>query len=426
MVSELRCLLIIVAILVYSFVPSSRIATAQPELPSRLDIGMYITVESGRVAAYRDPSFRSEEVIRLYWRMLAVVIDGPYENDGTLWWLAFFPEGTTGYIAEMDSGRYLIRPATLIDASPDLAEIIDSSIEAGGQGIDLLKLVTELVANAGKVSPLQLLCGTIDLETLMMRLDEDPDPDTQTAGQWAKDLCTLIGLLIRDPVTIGIEMDQVFGLSERVLWGIVKHGDTSHTLTCDLFYSHMCEHVVPDNGDSDSTIPSLPFATQTAISDAVSVLFTQTAVAAEATSIATTATQEYAAANPTPTPRPDPEQDPVYVAEQWSYAIGTLDVATAGNHTCEAYSTDVRDSLMTAKLLLGAFSLGTLGYGEELIDWSDVEFTLVQQTSTTAVVHVEGRYVPIVGDADYMNDNLNMVYENGRWKICQSADEYGD
>jgi len=235
------------------------------------------------------------------------------------------------------------------------------------------------------------------------------------------------------PYTLSVSTSGYFMNLDLDVSTSASNYDASAPLPADqTYYWRVTAHLQDETSVSsygkfatiESAAPNEPITsdpTEAAVADAVSALFTQTAVAAQAP---TQQSPTPAPQTPTHTATPQPGQDPVSVAREWANAIGELDVWSAGESTCEAYAADVRESLTTAKLLIGLLSLGTLG-NEALIDWSGVEFTLIQSTPTTATVHVEGMYVPIVGESEYLNENMPLVYESGRWKVCQSSDDFG-
>jgi hypothetical protein len=172
---------------------------------------------------------------------------------------------------------------------------------------------------------------------------------------------------------------------------------------------------------SAAAVPvSGPRASETAIANAISGLFTATAIAAA------TATQ-FAAHNPSPVPAtstPDPEQDPAYAARTWLAAFLSSDGAALGRYTCRARAEEVSDTAAINGVLMGGVSvlLGLTAPGQTFsIDISHVTFTVTEQNAARALVHSQGEAQIAVGgqfqtgsaDGDFL-----MIYEDERWKWC--------
>lgn len=158
-------------------------------------------------------------------------------------------------------------------------------------------------------------------------------------------------------------------------------------------------------------------ATETAIAVAVNSLFMQTAVAA-------TSTTEFAINNPTLVPTPEPRQDPLYVAQLWVDAAARLDTETVVQYTCQANREAIRNQMIRLGTMLGlgnifsqAMSQGTLN-----IDLSRVTFTLVEQSSSLARIHIQGEIATTAGayyNTTRINRTVPLIFENNMWKLCE-------
>lgn len=110
--------------------------------------------------------------------------------------------------------------------------------------------------------------------------------------------------------------------------------------------------------------------------------------------------------------------DPSAVAEEWFEAMTTIDSAKAMRLTCRQY----RDDIETFGLLVGA-SLFIVEMEPDNVeaDISDVTFSVIEQTSNTAVVNIKGDVFFSIHGAptyDYINLNLFLLKEDGNWKVC--------
>lgn len=158
-------------------------------------------------------------------------------------------------------------------------------------------------------------------------------------------------------------------------------------------------------------------ATQTALVDTVARLF-------EGTTVAGTATREFALTNPAPTATSDPDQDPAEAARRYLTAALSADGAALARYTCARDAEAMGMGGAFLSMLFGsanAFLSGIVPGAEMSIDLSDVTFTVTSQSGSQATVETYGEMTVVIGGAfqkQPVDGFVNLIYEGGRWRQC--------
>ena len=163
-------------------------------------------------------------------------------------------------------------------------------------------------------------------------------------------------------------------------------------------------------------------ATDAAVAEAVNMLFTQTAVA-HATAIV------FSAAYPSPVPTEDPDQDPAYAARLCFSAFYQNDPAVVARYTCDQQLEQTSENMFWMGLLTGGLQgfFGQLIPGVDVgvgVDTSHLIFTVQERNAGRATVHMGGELtVTVAGgfQTDTVDELLTMIYEDGRWKVCETG-----
>jgi tetratricopeptide (TPR) repeat protein len=127
------------------------------------------------------------------------------------------------------------------------------------------------------------------------------------------------------------------------------------------------------------------------------------------------------------TSTPTPEDDPAYSASQWLEGAITSHSILLEQYTCASDAQIISENPGQRYVLKSLLIIMMDSSPDPTIevDFTDLTFEATEQTADTATVHLSGRISIDVGEsvqlAD-MDDDLYLVYEEPRWRVCQLSD----
>jgi glycine betaine/proline transport system substrate-binding protein len=208
---------------------------------SKLRVGMYVLPAQTPLEIYAEPNTTTPIDLNLpdpeHW--VAVVVNGPYEGENTVWWKLAWDKEVTGYIPEMNNDGYLLQQATVLDI-PGLGDVLSAVFQDDVPKDNLRTYLDEFITPQNN-DTLSKAC--VNLGATLFPLEELPNLNIQDAKTTLDGLCTLIEIMQSTSVIALIESKTQNLLAEDVLDGIQTYIQSSDLISCADFSGDLCGYI---------------------------------------------------------------------------------------------------------------------------------------------------------------------------------------